>query len=89
MRDVLLFNKKNFKEFILSNEKISTNILTNRLLKLVELGLLESCNDPTNKLIKNYMPTEFGKSLKPLLMSMADWSILNVLDTYCYDDFQN
>jgi DNA-binding HxlR family transcriptional regulator len=38
LRDMLLHKKATFKEFSNSKEKIATNILTSRLVHLIEFG---------------------------------------------------
>ena len=88
MRDVLIFGKKNYRDYVQSEEGISTNILADRLSKLVEHGILEKHSDPNNKLVINYEPTELGKTLIPVLVSMANWSIEHVPDTYRFDDME-
>lgn len=87
MRDVLLFNKQNYKEFVQSEEGIASNILADRLAKLVAYGLLIRTNTPGSKLLISYTPTALGRSLEPVMMAMANWSIEKVKDTYDYDDF--
>lgn len=74
MRDILHFGKRRYKEFLGSDEKIATNILADRLTKLEKLGILEKKNE-------NYIPTDKGFSLSPLLAEMALWGILHDPET--------
>lgn len=67
-----------FSEFLSSKEKISTNILTDRLKKLVKDGLIEYHNNPNDKKIKNYNLTSKGIDLYPIIVEMALWSKKNL-----------
>ena len=49
LRDVLFDKKRHFHEFIQFSEKISNNILANRLKNLHAMKLLESKIDCNNK----------------------------------------
>lgn len=81
LRDILIFDKKNYKDFIGSKEGISTNILADRLKKMVEKGILTKKIDPDNKLLFNYEATEKGQSLKPILGEIVRWSNAHISDT--------
>ena len=74
IRDILIFEKKNYKDFIQAEEKISTNILADRLKKLVEHGVLTKRSDTKNRLLFNYAITERGKRIAPILMQITQWS---------------
>jgi DNA-binding HxlR family transcriptional regulator len=73
LRDVLFDKKRHFHEFIQSSEKISSNILANRLKNLQAMKLLESKIDCNNKRVKVYTATEKAKDLEPLLIEMSKW----------------
>jgi len=66
MRDMLLFGKRRYKEFMESDEKIATNILADRLAKLEEQGIIE-------KMCEQYLPTQKGLDLLPILTELAMW----------------
>ena len=66
LRDIHLFGKRRFKDFLESEEGISTNILADRLGKLERSGILE-------KVHGLYQPTEKGLDLLPLLIEMSLW----------------
>ena len=70
MRDALFFNRRTFAEFERRTEKIPTNLLADRLKKLVQLGLLEKVQYQTNPARYRYEPTESGKDIKPVLKSL-------------------
>lgn len=73
IRDALMLGSKSFGEFKNSLEKIATNILTDRLEKLVAYGIMEKKQNPDNKLKYDYTLTQRGKDLKPVLMAIGQW----------------
>ena len=81
VRDMFMFGKKNFKEFIISDEKIATNILTNRLQKMLQNGLILKEIDKRNKLIINYSLTEKGFDLAPVAAAVLNWGKIYISDT--------
>ena len=74
VRDLLL-GRSRFKEFIASPEGIPTNILTDRLSRLVAHGIAERipAADGTKRLA--YQLTEKGTALRPVLQSMMKWGL--------------
>lgn len=54
--------------------KISTNILTDRLNKLLSLDLIGYVKNPKNKKIKIYYLKDGGIELYPLLYELSLWS---------------
>jgi DNA-binding HxlR family transcriptional regulator len=75
LRDVLLKKKKHYNEFLNAPERISTNILANRLRMLEEEHLLSSNIDPTNRRQKVYLPTQKARDLEPVLKALAEWGL--------------
>lgn len=75
LRDILLFGKKNYGEFVQSGEKIASNILADRLKLLCQYEIIEKSSDPSNKLKINYLATQKGKALLPIMMAMKDWGM--------------
>jgi len=75
LRDILFKEKKYYGEFLGSAEKISTNILASRLLKLESEGLISKAQDPENLSKFIYRLTQKGKDLLPLLLDMIEWSV--------------
>jgi DNA-binding HxlR family transcriptional regulator len=50
IRDVMFRNRRHYRELMnLSEEGIASNILTDRLRRLVEAGLVSKRDDPTHK----------------------------------------
>lgn len=70
MRDALFLKGRTFADFCASRENIPTNLLSNRLRKLVGLGLLDKVPYQERPLRYEYIPTERGKALKPMLRAM-------------------
>lgn len=64
IRDMLFFKKSTYNEFLDSSEKISTNILQNKLIRLTELGLISYTGKAKRKI---YSLTKLGFELKPVL----------------------
>jgi DNA-binding HxlR family transcriptional regulator len=74
LRDILFKKKKYYGEFLNSAEKISTNILANRLGKLESEGLISKARDGQNLSKFIYRLTQKGKDLLPLMLEMIEWS---------------
>src|SRR2546423_1165956 len=79
IRDMLLFGKTTYNEFLNSEEKIATNILNNRLSKLCELGLISYTGLAKRK---KYILTELGMELKPGIMSIAAFGMKHFEGTH-------
>jgi DNA-binding HxlR family transcriptional regulator len=73
LRDMMFGRKRHFRELMRSEEGISSNILADRLKRLVEHGLLTKADDPTHKQKALYSLTEQGIELLPVLAQMAVW----------------
>ena len=74
IRDLLVFGKDSFSEFMCSDEKIATNILTNRLNVLLQEGFVTKHIAPTNKSKFLYSPTKKAIELIPVLMEITLWA---------------
>ena len=77
IRDLFL-KKKTFTEFMRSNEKIASNILTNRLEFLINHGLLEVTKLPNDNKTKIYYLTNKGIDMYPIMYEMMCWSNRNL-----------
>ncbi len=71
----LFFGRTRFKEFAASPEGIPTNILTERLERLLTRGIIEQipAEDGTKRLA--YRLTKKGKALGRVLRAMRDWGL--------------
>ncbi|MFT6699592.1 MAG: DNA-binding HxlR family transcriptional regulator [Porticoccaceae bacterium] len=78
LRDVILHKKTRFKEFKNSKEKISTNILSNRLKSLMEYGLLEKLNPLGTKKSTRYLATSKGVLALPIIIELYIYSIESI-----------
>ncbi len=74
IRDLIL-GRSRFKEFAASPEGIPTNILSDRLERLLRHGIAEQipAADGTKRFA--YRLTEKGRSLGPVLAAMRDWGL--------------
>ena len=73
IRDLMLMNKHEYHEFLSGPEGIATNILSDRLKRLVCTGLVDSLPHPSHKSKKLYYLTQKGKDLLPLMVEMILW----------------
>ncbi len=74
IRDLMVRGYKTFKEFQTSGEGIATNILTDRLKKLEDYGIISSEVDATDGRRVNYRLTEKGISLAPVMLELLVWA---------------
>jgi DNA-binding HxlR family transcriptional regulator len=74
IRDIMFGNRRHFRELLNhSDEGIASNILADRLKRLVDAGLLTKTDDPTHKQKAIYSLTEKAIELVPLLVHMGAW----------------
>jgi DNA-binding HxlR family transcriptional regulator len=72
IRDMLFFGKSTYNEFLESPEGISTNILSDRLVKLSEVGLITFSGTAKRK---KYVLTKMGADVKPILESIGMFGV--------------
>lgn len=70
----LVEGKRFYKDFLGSKEGIATNILSDRLKKLEQNGLITSRIYEKLRTQKEYLLTEKGKDLIPVMVEMMVWS---------------
>jgi len=73
LRDMMFAGKRHFRELLQSDEHISSNILADRLARLVEHGLLTKADDPTHKQKAIYSLTEKAIALLPVIVQIGAW----------------
>lgn len=74
IRDIMFGNRRHFRELLQQSEEgIASNILADRLKRLVEIGLLTKRDDPTHKQKAIYSLAEPAIELVPLLAHMGAW----------------
>ena len=74
IRDMIFGNRRHFRELLThSQEGISSNILADRLKRLLEQGIITWADDPSHKQKGIYSLTEQGIELLPILAQMSGW----------------
>ena len=71
MRDMLFYGKRRFADFLASPERISTNILAERLDRLGTRGLIERRRYRERPPREEYLPTARGRDLEPVLRELT------------------
>ena len=84
LRDVVFVGARHFRDLLNGPERISSNILADRLATLVEHGLLTRGDDPSHKQKVTYSLTEQAIELVPVLIQLSEWGVrhLPVEDEY-------
>ena len=74
IRDIMFGNRRHYGDLMsLSEEGIASNILADRLKRLVDAGLLSRRDNPAHKQKAIYSLTEPSIQLVPLLAHMGAW----------------
>lgn len=74
IRDVMFGNRRHYRELLANSEEgIASNVLADRLRRLVDAGLLSRRDDPTHRQKGIYSLTEPSIQLVPLLAQMGAW----------------
>lgn len=74
IRDIIFQNRRHFRELLINSvEGIASNILADRLQRLVKQGIIVKSQDPSHRQKAIYSLTERGIGLLPLLMEMVEW----------------
>jgi DNA-binding HxlR family transcriptional regulator len=74
IRDMMLRGFRSYKEFMECYEGIATNILADRLRKLVAYGIVTTEPDPSDGRKVIYLLTAKGIDLAPVLTEMVLWA---------------
>ena len=74
VRDVMR-GKRRYAEFLESPEGIPTNILAERLKRLVAKGIIKSHRYSQHPPRVEYQLTARGEDLRPIMRAMVDWGI--------------
>jgi len=78
VRDLLWHEKHTFKALQESEERIPTNILSQRLKKLEEWGLIKREAYQDRPVRYAYKLSDTGKSLEPILLQIMGWGHTNL-----------
>ena len=74
IRDMMFGNRRHFRELLTnSDEGIASNILADRLQRLVDAGLVSRAADPTHKQKVVYSLTEPAIQLVPVMAALGSW----------------
>ncbi len=82
VKQMLIEDKRTFKDFVESDEAVATNILSAKLKCLENHGLISKTKHPSNKKTNLYFLTEKGLTLAPLIVELALWSDANLRDIH-------
>jgi len=74
VRDMMFGGKRHFRELLHSDEKIASNILTDRLAMLEREGIITKESDPEHKQKIIYSLTQKGIDLLPIIIQMVAWT---------------
>ncbi|HKP90032.1 MAG TPA: helix-turn-helix domain-containing protein [Thermoleophilaceae bacterium] len=73
LRDMMFGGKRHFRELLRSEEGISSNILADRLRKLLGEGMITRADDPSHKQKAIYSLTEKSIALVPVFAHLGAW----------------
>jgi DNA-binding HxlR family transcriptional regulator len=74
IRDLMFAGKRHFREFLQSEEAVSTNVLADRLQALVKSGIVKKTGDPSHAQKAIYSLTEKGLELLPVVVAISAWT---------------
>jgi len=80
VRDMMM-GKRRFGEFLESSERITTNVLTDRLIQLEACGLVAKTRYQSNPPRFEYSLTQRGKALLPVLQEICRWAAKHLPDS--------
>jgi DNA-binding HxlR family transcriptional regulator len=76
IRDIMFGNRRHFRTLLNESEEgVASNVLADRLKRLVAAGLLSKRDDPTHKQKAIYSLAEPAIQLVPLLAQMGAWGL--------------
>lgn len=74
IRDLIL-GRSRFRDFAASPESVPTNILSDRLRRLLQHGIVEQLPAAEGAKHLAYKLTEKGEALRPVLKAMRQWGL--------------
>src|SRR5665213_2290494 len=74
VRDMMLGGASTYADFLNGHERIATNILADRLRKLMKDGIIRAVPVPADGRKRLYRLTEKGVDLAPVLTEMVLWA---------------
>jgi DNA-binding HxlR family transcriptional regulator len=73
VRDLMFADCHGFKQFLSTGERMATNILTDRLERLLQAGIIKKEPDPSDGRKWVYGLTSKGVELAPILLELSKW----------------
>lgn len=74
LRDMIFGGRRHFRELLNNSiEGIASNILADRLKRLMVFGMLTKADDPTHKQKAIYSLTEMSIALVPIMAQLGAW----------------
>ena len=73
VRDLMFAGYRTFNQFLKAGEGMATNILSDRLSKLIEAGIITKEPDPEDGRKSLYRLTPKGIELAPVLLELSKW----------------
>lgn len=86
LRDIIFMRKRYFREFLVSSEKIASNILSDRLKKLEAADIILRRQDPHNERKIIYTVTEKGLDLIPTILELLRWGVKYEVENSRHDE---
>lgn len=81
LRD-LFMGKRRFGDFLESPEKIASNILSDRLRRLEQAGMVEKRRYQDRPAREEYRLTARGAETLPIIQAAVNWAIKHIPDTW-------
>jgi DNA-binding HxlR family transcriptional regulator len=75
VRDLLFKRRHEFKDYLAAKEGIATNVLSDRLRRLEQCGIITKAAHPSDARKVDYRLSEKGLDLAPVLVEMVIWAI--------------
>ena len=88
IRDMLLLGAGQYQDFLKAPEKISSNILADRLKKLEAAGVIKKAQYQSNPVRYLYSLTPMGEDLRPVMLSLVKWGGQHVEGSFAPSDAQ-
>jgi DNA-binding HxlR family transcriptional regulator len=82
VRDLISYGTRTYSEFSESPERISTNILADRLKLLATLGIIERVDADRSARNNAFQLTQSGKGLRKVLEALGRWTYANIRDLH-------
>jgi DNA-binding HxlR family transcriptional regulator len=71
----LICGRSRFKDLAASPERIPTNLLSDRLARLLQSGIVTRVTPPDGSKHFAYQLTDKGEALLPMLKALRDWGL--------------